>query len=218
MNHRPIFPGVRNEDARRLLSVHDVTARTPRVGLRLLLFVNGQTRYQVWDIESGRVLQTLEGHANSVAAVAVMPDGRRAVSGSLDRTLKVWNLETGHALQTLKGHAEPVYAVAVTPDGRRAISGSWDTTLKVWDLENGRALQTLEGHAGGVRAVAVTPDSRRAVSASLDTTLRVWDLVSGAALATFSCDASATCCALAQDGTLVAGDEAGRVHVLTFEQ
>jgi hypothetical protein len=31
----PILPGVRNEDARRLLSVHAVTARTPRVGLRL---------------------------------------------------------------------------------------------------------------------------------------------------------------------------------------
>jgi WD40 repeat protein len=33
-----------------------------------------------------------------VSAVAVTPDGRRAVSGSHDHTLKVWDLETGQAL------------------------------------------------------------------------------------------------------------------------
>ena len=77
------------------------------------------------------------------------PDGRRAVSGSDDRTLKVWDLEQGALLATLEGHGDGVWAVAVTPDGRRAVSGSDDRTLKVWDLEQGALLATLEGHVIG---------------------------------------------------------------------
>ncbi len=129
-------------------------------------------------------VRTLEGHGAGVLAVAVTPDGRRAVSGSSDKTLKVWDLEQGALLATLEGHGAQVWAVAVTPDGRRAVSGSDDATLKVWDLEQGALLATLEAHGGGVKAVAVTPDGRRAVSGSDDRTLKVWDLEQGALLAT----------------------------------
>ena len=50
------------------------------------------------------MLATLEGHGDEVTALAVTPDGRRAVSGSCDNTLKVWDLERGAELATLEGH------------------------------------------------------------------------------------------------------------------
>ena len=130
------------------------------------------------------MLRTLEGHGNVVTSVSVTPDGRRAVSGSGDKTLRVWDLESGQCLRTLEGHSDSVESVSVTPDGRRAVSGSGDTTLRVWDLESGQCLRTLEGHSDWVWSVSVTPDGRRAVSGSGDTMLRVWDLESGACLRT----------------------------------
>jgi WD40 repeat protein len=50
---------------------------------------------KVWDLDTGRGLATLEGHAGWVNACAVIPDGGRVVSASSDRTLKVWELNTG---------------------------------------------------------------------------------------------------------------------------
>jgi len=37
------------------------------------------------------LIRTLEGHTSGVAALAVMPDGCRAVSASFDKTLKLWD-------------------------------------------------------------------------------------------------------------------------------
>jgi WD40 repeat protein len=50
-------------------------------------------------------LRTLEGHTNSVTAVAVTPDGRTAVSGSSDNTLCVWDLESGALLAAFTADA-----------------------------------------------------------------------------------------------------------------
>src|ERR1035438_10513388 len=60
------------------------------------------------------------GHADEVGAVALSADGRRAVSGSGDKTLKVWDVESGQELATLQGHDGAVMAVALSADGRRA--------------------------------------------------------------------------------------------------
>jgi len=159
---------------------------------------------KVWNLESGRALSTLEGHADRVTACAVTPDGQRVISASHDKTLKVWDLESGRALGTLEGHADWVAACAVTPNGRCVISASHDQTLKIWDLESWRELGTLEGHTDGVAACAVMPDGRRVVSASWDQMLKVWDLESRRMLGTLVGHADwVTACAVTPDGQRV---------------
>jgi NACHT domain- and WD repeat-containing protein len=127
-----------------------------------------------------RCLKTLEGHTSWVKAVSMTPDGRRAVSGSDDHTVRVWDLETGECERVLEGHTDTVYAVRMTPDGRRVVSGSQDNTVRVWDLETGECERVLEG-PNSVNAVSITPDGRRAVSGGSypDNTVRVWDLETG---------------------------------------
>jgi WD40 repeat protein len=148
--------------------------------------------------------------------VAISPDGRRIVSASVDETLKQWDPETGRELSTMRGHVETVSGVALSPDGRLAVSASWDHTLKVWDLETARNLRTLTGHSDRVSGVAVGAGGRNGISASADKSVLVWDLHSGAQVAAFTCDSPAYCCAIA-GGRVLAGDQAGRVHILASE-
>ena len=48
---------------------------------------------QVWSLETGACLTTLQGHLNSVTCLQFNRD--RIISGSLDCTLKFWNLSDG---------------------------------------------------------------------------------------------------------------------------
>jgi WD40 repeat protein len=96
----------------------------------------------------GHLIRTIEGYTSSVNAVAVTPDGRRAITASQD--LRVWDLSTGQTIRTLEGHTDWVNDVAVTPEGRCAISASYDQTLRVWDLSTGQTTRTLEGHTSSV--------------------------------------------------------------------
>ncbi len=44
--------------------------------------------HRVWDLETGTCTATLEGHTNEVMTVAISPDGKTAVSGSADATMR----------------------------------------------------------------------------------------------------------------------------------
>ena len=108
-------------------------------------------------------MRALAGHSGRVRAVAVTPDGRYAVSGSEDGTLKVWGLKTGREVRALAGHSGGVRAVAVTPEGRYVVSGSDDRTLKVWEIETGTASITFHGEAP-FYSVAVTFEGRTVIA------------------------------------------------------
>jgi WD40 repeat protein len=152
-------------------------------------------------------LRSLEGHTDWVRAMALSPDGRTIVSGSLDRTVKVWDAHDGRLLRSLEGHTAWVNAVALSADGRTIVSGSEDRTVKVWDAASGRLLRSLEGHTDAVLAVALSADGRTIVSGSEDRTVKVWDAHDGRLLRSLEGHTDAvTAVALSADGrTIVSG-------------
>lgn len=117
------------------------------------------------------------GHSKQVNAIAVIPDGRHAVSVSDDGTLKTWDIESGREISERKLEVRDtrVTAVRVTPNGQYlvfAYSGVTDA-IKVWDLRTQREVCALKGHTNTITVIAITPDGRRVLSGSYDNTLKV---------------------------------------------
>ena len=44
-------------------------------------------------------------------------DGKRVVSGSVDKTVRIWDADTGREVQKLEGHYDRVNSVAFSPVG-----------------------------------------------------------------------------------------------------
>jgi WD40 repeat protein len=135
-------------------------------------------------------VQQLEGHGNSVNAVAFSPDGQLLASASRDNTVRLWNWATGEPVQLLKGHGSLVNAVAFSPDGQLLASASWDNTVRLWNPATGEQVQQLEGHGNSVNAVAFSPDGQLLASASRDNTVRLWNWATGEPVQRFEFTAS----------------------------
>ena len=125
------------------------------------------------------LLRNLGDGTFSLFAVAVTPDGRRAIYGGEDEDAVVLDLEAGQEIMRLSGHQSWINAVAISSDGKLVVTGSDDNTAKVWNLETKEEVSTFRGHTSAVWSVAFTPDELWVVSGSNDQTIRVWDLKNG---------------------------------------
>jgi WD40 repeat protein/serine/threonine protein kinase len=132
-------------------------------------------RIRIWDMSTGRALDTLKGHASAPQCLAVSHDGRLLLSGDLNGSVRLWDLVRSRNLSVLE-HSGGVKCVGIAPDGRRGLSGGPGGTIKVWDLSTGSCIRTLAAHAKGVSAVVFGPQGRWAFSSGWDNTVRLWDL------------------------------------------
>ena len=147
-------------------------------GLAILEFQPGRL---FWRLLYDQSIRAFTGHTSLVFSVAFAPDGRSALSGSADSTLKLWDVATGKEIRTFTGHISfsLVLSVVFAPDGRSALSGSTDKTLKLWDVATGKEIRSFAGHTDQVRSVAFAPDGRTVLSSSDDKTLKLWDVGTG---------------------------------------
>ena len=134
---------------------------------------------KVWDLENGREVATTDD-TGKIQALALTPDARYVLSGSVDMFIKIWDWRTGKKVeQIVSGHTKAISDLAITPDGRHVVSSSVDGTLKIWDWQRNILKHTCTGHRDSVKAIAITPDGERVISASSDCTVRQWDIHTG---------------------------------------
>jgi WD40 repeat protein len=133
----------------------------------------------VWNLQTGELLRTIDGHSHWVLSVAISPDGNTLVSGSADKNVKFWNLKTGLLIRQIDAHSNWVSAVAITPDGKTLVTASTDKTIKIWNFDTNQLQHTLLKHSGSVLSLAISPDGKVIASGSTDNSVKLWNLQSG---------------------------------------
>nr|WP_255216494.1 serine/threonine-protein kinase [Pseudenhygromyxa sp. WMMC2535] len=146
---------------------------------------------RVWDVSSGELLLTLDGHGGHVNAIdweSPRESGGlgRIITASEDGALRLWDPDSGVLVAVFGGHAGRILSLARSPDGQTLATASEDGSVRLWpDADAAHAL-ALRGHRKPVWSVAFDAAGERVVSASYDGDARVWSVADGALLATLS--------------------------------
>lgn len=137
---------------------------------------------RLWDVQMGRCFYTLEGHQDSVWAMAFSDNGRLLASGSDDQTVKIWHVGKGYCEKTLPGFDTQISSLALSPDLQYLATGGEEQVVQLWDIDRGQRLRTLRGHRHQVWSFALSPDGRTLASGSDDSRVRIWDVKTGRCL------------------------------------
>ena len=124
------------ESQPRTFEVHDGEVSTACVSPDESLLLTGSPDggITLCELGSGARVRHVAAHNGPVTDVALMGNDR-ALSTSLDGTLRLWDLADGRCLHTFQGHRGPLAALAARPETGVALSGSRDGGLRLWMVE-----------------------------------------------------------------------------------
>lgn len=155
----------------------------------------------------------LDGHTNSVQALAVDPGRRWLATGSADKTVRLWDLSSRALIRTYNDNRDFVTALAFSNSGTLLAAGSLDGSIRVWSTGSGRVQRTFRAHEGRVNAVSFWPAGEILASIGDDGVVKVRGLQRPRSLHTLPpTDGAARAIAFAPDGrTLATADATGLV-------
>ena len=124
-------------------------------------------------------------YEDMVLAVAFSADGKTAVAGGADRSVRAFRTTDGKELWRAAFHSDWITSAAINPDGRFVATASKDRTVKVLDAATGKLFTTYNGHrrqygshTGQFEVYGVGFDaSGIAYSAGAGAAVRVWEPV-----------------------------------------
>lgn len=107
---------------------------SPPDGKLIALWKTYESKVQIWDFTTRKIIHTYEGHIGDITSIAWSPDGQRIASGSRDKRVQVWDAANGEWMFPYSKHTSEVTSVFYSPDGMSIISFSQgpNGSIHVW--------------------------------------------------------------------------------------
>jgi cell division cycle 20, cofactor of APC complex len=144
---------------------------------------------QLWDVQAGKIVRTMDGHSSRVNALAW--NNHVLTSASRDTTIVNHDVRIqNHKIGSFHQHTQEVCSLAWSPDGSYLASGSNDNTVCIWDgamssTHRASAKYQLTDHQACVKALAWSPHERNLLASgggTADRSIKFWNASSGSLL------------------------------------
>ncbi|XP_013794706.1 angio-associated migratory cell protein-like isoform X2 [Limulus polyphemus] len=140
----------------------------------------------LWKIPSGEC-KTFQSFGVPNCCGKVLPDGKRAVIGYEDGTVRIWDLKSAsvlHGITDKLAHEEAVTVMDCCKDNTLVLTGSTDCTAKLINTNSGKVLATFqcndkpgdEKSSNSVESVGFCSSLPLVATGTLSGTLFIWDI------------------------------------------
>ncbi len=177
--------------------------------------IAGGDKVYIFDVNTGNIVHAMTGHDQTVWGTLLTADGKGAISGAWDQSIRVWDTETGKSTRTFKNVRGMVRCLSLSPDGKLLAAGHFMAdaspgTIRIWDVEKGTEIRAMPGHSMEVTSLSFSKDGKTLLSSSFDKTVRLWNVTDGKELKRFQGSMNRVeCAAFTPDGRRIVacGDE-----------
>jgi WD40 repeat protein len=140
---------------------------------------------RVFDMKTGKLVRSFEGHTNHVLGVAWNRTGRTLATAGADDVIKVWSLETGQQIRTIPGFTKQATALRyVGYEASFAVAAGGVPVRLV--TEAGNVSRNFESAGAFMYDLSLSADGQMIVAGGLDGVLRLWSTADGKPIVTFA--------------------------------
>ena len=157
----------------------------------------------LYDVQTGKALRLLTGHANFVFS----PDWRTFAKEGKDNTVELWDSHTNTLKITFEGHKKSVNSVAFSSDGKMLASGDSAGVIWLWDILSEKHRYISTPHES-VSEVMFSPDGQTIMS-RWNNDFQLWEVATGEFKASPVDTMGVYRIAFNPDGTILYGTNAG---------
>ncbi|KAE8580528.1 hypothetical protein XENTR_v10024450 [Xenopus tropicalis] len=122
----------------------------------ILVTTSDDRLWKMWDIPSGNIIMTGEGHTDWLAGCCFHPNER--------------------CRYTMRGHMDSVNSIEFLPYSNIVLTSSADKTLSLWDARMGLCAQTFYGHLHSCNHATFNMKGDTIASCDSYGVLKLWDV------------------------------------------
>jgi len=143
----------------------------------LILTTSSDNTARIWDMATGKELQVLIGHSESIATGNFNSNNKLVVTAG-DSTARIWDVNSGELLHVLKVTGTSMRSAKFSSDNKYILTHD-DSSGRIWDAANGNELVVLKGHLQEINTVEFSYNEKLVLTSSMDSTARLWDIATG---------------------------------------
>ncbi|RPB26948.1 WD40 repeat-like protein [Terfezia boudieri ATCC MYA-4762] len=99
----------------------------------------------LWSVQTGQLLDRLQGHEAPISSLSFAPDGSFLVSGSWDKSVRIWTLFGRTQTSEQLPQSSDVLSVSCRPDSKEIAVATLDGQVTFWDVNNSEQKGIIDG-------------------------------------------------------------------------
>lgn len=129
---------------------------------------------RIWDVEIGRVKDTLPSPFRTVTNLSWSPAGDLLAASSIYESIYLMGSKSGIFQGKLTEHEGWISSVAWSPDSEFIATTCADQNIRIWIANKCHLLKTIKGHKSMLKFVLWSPDGTLLASASTSGNIILW--------------------------------------------